>query len=91
MSSWTYAGSGSGTAPELRVESIRRAPDGSVQLQWTDLGAAYRYTVQVSESLDGTWTPAPGTAWPVSGTTWTDSSTGAAEHRFYQVEAVEQP
>jgi hypothetical protein len=87
LSSWTYAASGATPPPPLKVTSIVRNPDGSVALQWTNLGAGYQYTVKVSESLDGTWTPAPGD-WPVAETTWTDPTAPGSARKFYRVEAV---
>jgi hypothetical protein len=43
--------------------------------------------VKVSESLDGAWTPAPG-SWPIAGTTWTDANASGASRKFYRVEAA---
>jgi len=72
-------------ARNFQIVSTKRNNDGTVRLDWHDLGEGWNYRVETAPAPGGPWTPAPG-AWPIQETHWAAPADGQT-NKFYRVAA----
>ena len=96
LTNWIASHNGLAAFPHKPAMELKSLPPlsawmngspGRLRLTWSDLGVQYVYTVEVSDSMTGNWSPAPGGAWPITATDWLDTAVRVSGTRFYRVRA----